>query len=39
MPQLQQSGAQAGQEWAKALLPQLQAELVERFKQEGLATK
>ena len=39
MPQLQQSGAQAGQEWAQSLLPQLQAEMMERLKQEGLAPK
>lgn len=35
MPALQQGGAQAGQEWAQQLLPQLQSQLMERFKQEG----
>ena len=35
MPALQQAGAQAGQEWAQQLVPQLQSELLARFKQEG----
>ena len=36
MPALQQAGAQAGQEWAQQLVPQLQSELLARFKQDGL---
>ena len=36
-PALQQAGAQAGQEWAQQLVPQLQAELMARFKKEGFA--
>jgi len=36
-PALQQAGAQAGQEWAQTLVPQLQAELIARFKKEGFA--
>ena len=35
MPALQQASAQAGGEWAQQLVPQLQAELLARFKQEG----
>jgi hypothetical protein len=35
MPALQQASAQAGVEWAQQLVPQLQAELLARFKQEG----
>ena len=36
-PALQQAGVQAGQEWAQTLVPQLQAELMARFKKEGFA--
>ena len=35
-PQLQQAGAQAGQEWAQALTPQLQQEIQTQLKAEGL---
>jgi hypothetical protein len=35
MPTLQQAGAQTGGEWAQQLIPQLQTELLARFKQEG----
>jgi len=37
MPAMQQAGAEAGQEWAQQLIPQLQTELMARFKQEGFA--
>ena len=37
MPAITQAGAEAGQEWAQRLAPQLQQELIERFKQEGVA--
>jgi hypothetical protein len=35
MPALQQAGARAGQDWAQELVPQLQSELMARFKREG----
>jgi hypothetical protein len=37
MPALQDAGARAGQEWAQQLVPRLQNEIMQRFKQEGLA--
>ena len=37
MPALQQAGAEAGQAWAQQLIPQLQTELMARFKKEGFA--